>query len=98
MRPLFLILQYLEVSLLAYIRVCRHENTLSVLAEGRDHKVHIYLEYHSVCPLVGIGTPTPSPASWLMMHGHFHDARTFLVCANIFRMRKHFHDAQTFLV
>ncbi len=27
------------------------------------HKVHIYLEYHSVCPLVGIGTPTPSPAS-----------------------------------
>jgi hypothetical protein len=27
------------------------------------HKVHIYLEYHSVCPLVGIGTPTPFPAS-----------------------------------
>ncbi len=28
------------------------------------NKVHIYLEYHSVCPLVGIGTPpTPSPAS-----------------------------------
>jgi hypothetical protein len=26
------------------------------------HKVHIYLEYHSVCPLVGIGPPTPSPA------------------------------------
>ncbi len=26
-----------------------------------DHKVHVYLEYHSVCPLVGIGTPsTPS--------------------------------------
>jgi hypothetical protein len=26
------------------------------------HKVHIYLEYHSVCPLVRIGTPpTPSP-------------------------------------
>ncbi len=24
------------------------------------HKVHIYLEYHSVCPLVRIGTPTPS--------------------------------------
>jgi hypothetical protein len=22
-----------------------------------DHKVHIYLEYHSVCPLVRIGTP-----------------------------------------
>ncbi len=25
----------------------------------RKHKVHIYLEYHSVCPLVGIGTPHP---------------------------------------
>jgi hypothetical protein len=24
---------------------------------------HICLEYHSVCPLVRIGTPTPSPAS-----------------------------------
>ncbi len=23
------------------------------------HKVHIYIEYHSVCPLVGIGTPPP---------------------------------------
>jgi hypothetical protein len=28
-----------------------------------DHKVHIYLEYNSECPLVGIGTPTPFPAS-----------------------------------
>jgi hypothetical protein len=30
-----------------------------------DHKVHIYKEYHSVCPLVGIGTLPPplSPAS-----------------------------------
>jgi hypothetical protein len=28
------------------------------------HKVHIHLEYHSVCPLVGIGTPsTPSPTA-----------------------------------
>jgi hypothetical protein len=26
------------------------------------HKAHIYLEYHSVCPLVEIGTP-PSPVS-----------------------------------
>jgi hypothetical protein len=24
--------------------------------------VHIYLEYHSVCPLVRIGTPPPQPA------------------------------------
>ncbi len=23
------------------------------------HKVHLYIEYHSVCPLVGIGTPLP---------------------------------------
>jgi hypothetical protein len=34
-------------------------------AQGGAHKVLIYKEYHSVCPLVGIGTlPTPlSPAS-----------------------------------
>jgi hypothetical protein len=25
------------------------------------HKVHIYLEYHSVCPLVRIGTRPPTP-------------------------------------
>jgi hypothetical protein len=24
------------------------------------HKVHLYLEYHSVCPLVGIGIPSPA--------------------------------------
>jgi hypothetical protein len=28
-----------------------------------DHKVHIYLEYYSVCPLVGIVTPPPPPLS-----------------------------------
>jgi hypothetical protein len=27
--------------------------------EGRDHKVHIYLEYHSICPFVRIRTPHP---------------------------------------
>jgi hypothetical protein len=34
-------------------------------SETLDHKVRKYKEYHSVCPLVGIGTlPTPlSPAS-----------------------------------
>jgi hypothetical protein len=27
------------------------------------HKVHIYKEYHSVCPLVGIGAlPSPNPS------------------------------------
>ncbi len=26
-----------------------------------NHKVYIYLEYHSVCPLVGIGNPPPPP-------------------------------------
>jgi hypothetical protein len=28
--------------------------------EEVDHKVHVYLEYHSLCPLVGIGTPSPA--------------------------------------
>jgi hypothetical protein len=35
-------------------------------AEKFEHKVHVYLEYHSVRPLVWIGTPPPpiqSPAS-----------------------------------
>ena len=27
------------------------------------HKVHMWLGYHSVCPVVGIGTPPPPPAS-----------------------------------
>jgi hypothetical protein len=36
------------------------------LADFQDwlyHKVHIYLENHSVYPLVQIGTPHPFPAS-----------------------------------
>jgi hypothetical protein len=35
------------------------------LADTFHHKVHTYIEYHSVCPLVGIGTLPPplSPAS-----------------------------------
>ena len=35
------------------------------MVQAADHKVRIYKEYHSVCPIVGIGTPpTPlSPAS-----------------------------------
>jgi hypothetical protein len=31
--------------------------------DGRLHKVLIYIEHHSVCPLVGIGTPPPLAAS-----------------------------------
>jgi hypothetical protein len=38
------------------------------------HKVHIYIEYHSVCPRVGIGTPPFSrkrvcPSSWTKGRG-----------------------------
>jgi hypothetical protein len=29
---------------------------------GERVKVNKYLEYHSICPLARIGTPTPSPA------------------------------------
>jgi hypothetical protein len=37
--------------------------------DGHKHKVHIYLEYHSVCSLVRIGTtPTPSPAGECAPH------------------------------
>jgi hypothetical protein len=43
----------------------RTRMSLRVLEIGRqreNHKVLIYLEHHSVCPLVGIGTPpTPLP-------------------------------------
>ncbi len=35
----------------------------SLKLEPLCHKVHTYKEYHSICPLVGIGTPHPSPAS-----------------------------------
>jgi hypothetical protein len=33
-------------------------------AEERKHRgIIVYLEYKSVCPIVGIGSPTPYPAS-----------------------------------
>ncbi len=32
-----------------------------VLFVSTCHKVHIYLEFFSSCPLVGIGTPVPPP-------------------------------------
>jgi len=35
-------------------------NRIFTIYEGTDHKVHIYLEYHSVCPLVRIGTLPPN--------------------------------------
>ncbi len=31
--------------------------------DQEDHKVHIFIEYHSVCPLVGIGTLPPPLSS-----------------------------------
>jgi hypothetical protein len=42
---------------------CHRSERLRFLPLGTNHKVHIYLEYHSECLLVGIGTPTPSTAS-----------------------------------
>ncbi len=33
--------------------------TLQWWLEGWKHKVLIYIEHHSVCPLIGIGTPPP---------------------------------------
>jgi hypothetical protein len=39
-----------------------------MLFAGVRHKVQTYLEYHSACPLVEIGTPTPSPASECASH------------------------------
>ncbi len=35
----------------------------AVLNKVRKYKVHIYLEYHSFCPLTRIGTPHPLSAS-----------------------------------
>jgi hypothetical protein len=38
----------------------RKEEFELLQVEPRGHKVHTYKEYHSVCPLVGVGTlPTP---------------------------------------
>ncbi len=30
---------------------------------GVNHKVHIYVEYHSVCPIVDTGNPSPPTSS-----------------------------------
>ncbi len=43
----------------------RHARPLTVIAIPTDsvhrvhHKVHIYKEYHNICPIVGIGTLSP---------------------------------------
>jgi hypothetical protein len=34
-------------------------NYIYVVGFCSNHKVLIYIEHHSVCPLVGIGTPPP---------------------------------------
>ncbi len=38
-------------------RGVREEYTERLHSNYLDHEAHIYLEYHSVCPLVGIGPP-----------------------------------------
>jgi hypothetical protein len=39
-----------------------HRKLWSIHMEEVQHKVHIYLEYHGACLLVGMGPPsTPSP-------------------------------------
>ncbi len=45
--------------------ICVEKNLADASVQHWNHKVHIYTEYHSVCPLVGIGTLLPhlSPAS-----------------------------------
>ncbi len=38
-------------------------STSKVISESKPQSTNIRIEYHSVCPLVGIGTPSPCPAS-----------------------------------
>jgi hypothetical protein len=40
-------------------QVGKYSYRLCVLKVTVPHKVLIYIEHHSVCPLVGIGTPPP---------------------------------------
>jgi len=35
------------------------ENITIYTTKHHHHKIHIYIEYRSVCPVVGIGTPPP---------------------------------------
>jgi hypothetical protein len=53
----------------SFIHTVTVKKCASSILFGEDHKVHIYLEYHGVCPLVGIETPPhPSPASECALH------------------------------
>jgi hypothetical protein len=47
--------------LITFWRKCLGDDDSSiVVCISINHKVHIYTEYHSVCPLVGIGTLSPA--------------------------------------
>jgi hypothetical protein len=54
-----------EMCVIAFSSDLQYWGIQASICNARGHKVHMYKEYHSVCPLVGIGTlPTPlSPAS-----------------------------------
>jgi hypothetical protein len=51
-------IQYVEYH--GKVLCCHYSATKSIHILCVVHKVHIYLESHSVCPLVGIGTPLPT--------------------------------------
>ncbi len=54
-----------EMCVMAFSSDLQYWGIQASICNTRGHKVHLYKEYHSVCPLVGIWTlPTPlSPAS-----------------------------------
>ena len=70
-RTMYIIIKGWQVYLEVTFRLYGFRKVLHLLKQIRSHpnthphKVHIYKEYHSVCPLVGIGTLPPplSPAS-----------------------------------
>jgi hypothetical protein len=58
--PSFSLHKDLEGLKLVHLGMGRIQDTLFILfVRYKNQKVHIYLEYHSVCPLVGIGTHPP---------------------------------------
>ncbi len=54
-----LIWKYMYVSMSTNIPYQISMTIFYILFDPVAHKVHIYTEYHSICPLVGIGTPPP---------------------------------------